>query len=59
VGETAPRGRLIAYSLGVLLLVATSLGIMANQSETFVGVHEVPPFVCDRVELVPGLAADR
>jgi hypothetical protein len=58
-GETVPRGRLIAYSLGVLLLVATSLGTMANQSDKFVGVHEVPPFVCDRVELVPGLAADR
>jgi len=58
-GETAPRGRLIAYSLGVLLLVATALGTMANQSDKFVGVHEVPPFVRDSVELVPGLPADR
>jgi hypothetical protein len=59
VGETIPRGRLIAYSLGVLVLVATSLGTMASQSDKFVGVHEVPPFICDRVELVPGLAANR
>ena len=28
---------------------------MANQSGKFVGVHEIPPFVCDRVEVVPGL----
>lgn len=47
--------RLIFYVLGVGLLLAASLGTMADQSDRFIGVHEVPPFVCDRVELVPGL----
>jgi hypothetical protein len=27
---------------------------VASQSDRFVGVHELPPFVCDRVELVAG-----
>src|SRR5512145_2379497 len=53
------EARLIAYVLGVVLVVGASLAAIANQSDHFVGVHEVPPFVCDRVELVPGLAADR
>ena len=52
-------GRLIAYVLGVLLVAGASLAAIANQSDHFVGVYEVPPFVCDRVELVPALAAGR
>jgi hypothetical protein len=51
--------RLIAYVLGVLLVAGASLAAIANQSDHFVGVYEVPPFVCERVELVPGLADDR
>lgn len=46
--------RLILHVLGVALLLAASVGTMASQSDRFVGVYEVPPFVCDRVELVPG-----
>jgi hypothetical protein len=46
--------RLLAYVLGVALLVAASVGTVASQSDRFVGVHELPPFVCDRVELVAG-----
>ncbi|MGH8696337.1 MAG: hypothetical protein ACREVS_07675 [Burkholderiales bacterium] len=51
--------RLMVYILGVAFLIAASLAAMANQSGKLVGVHEVPPFVCDRVELVPSLTADR
>lgn len=39
------------YALGVALLIAASVAAMATQSGTFVGVHEVPPFACDRIEL--------
>lgn len=46
--------RLLAYVFGVALLVAVSVGTVASQSDRFVGVHELPPFVCDRVELVAG-----
>ena len=49
----------MVYILGVALLVAASLTAIANQSGKFVGVHEIPPFVCDRVELVPSLTVDR
>jgi hypothetical protein len=49
----------MVYILGVALLVAASLAAIANQSGKLVGVHEIPPFVCDRVELVPALTADR
>jgi hypothetical protein len=44
----------LAYVFGVALLVAISVGTVASQSDRFVGVHELPPFVCDRVELVAG-----
>jgi hypothetical protein len=49
--------RLIVSALLVTLSIATSLALMANQSDRFVGVHEIPPFVCDRVELVPNRSA--
>jgi hypothetical protein len=32
---------------------------MADQSAKFVGTHEIPPFVLERVELTPGVAAER
>lgn len=51
--------RLTVYILSVALLVAASVGAIANQSGKFVGVHEIPPFVCDRVEFVPSLVDDR
>jgi hypothetical protein len=50
--------RLLIFILSVALLVAVSLGAIANQSGKLVDVHEIPPFVCDRVELVPVLTAD-
>jgi len=31
---------------------------MGSQSESFVGVDEVPPFVCDRIELAFDMAID-
>jgi hypothetical protein len=55
----AIEARLMIYILGVALLIAASLVAIANQSGKLVGVHEIPPFVCDRVELVPALSADR
>ncbi len=51
--------RLIVYVLTVLALVAGSFGAMADQSAKFVGAHELPPFVLERVELTPGVAAQR
>ena len=53
------HARLTVSVLAVALLIASSLASIASQSGHFVGVHEVPPFVCDRVELVAGLASDR
>lgn len=50
--------RLMVYILSVTLSIAASLAAMANQSGKLVGVHEMPPFVCERVELVPGLTGD-
>jgi hypothetical protein len=47
------------YILGIALLIAASLVAIANQSGKLVGVHEIPPFACDRVELLPALTADR
>jgi hypothetical protein len=48
--------RLVLHVLGVVILVAASLTAMADQSGRLVGVHELPPFVTERVELPPGLA---
>jgi len=49
--------RLVVHILAVVMLVAGSLVAMADQSTRFVGVHEIPPFVTDRVELVPAMPA--
>jgi hypothetical protein len=51
--------RLIVYIVAVLALVAGSFTAMADQSAKFVGAHEIPPFVLERVELTPGVAAER
>jgi hypothetical protein len=53
------EARLIAYVVGVALSIAASFAAIASQSDKFVGVHEVPPFVCDRVELVADLTVGR
>ena len=45
--------RLVLHVLGVVTLVAASLAAMADQSGRLVGVHELPPFVTERVEIVP------
>jgi hypothetical protein len=45
--------RLVFHILGVVALVAASLTAMADQSSRLVGVHEIPPFVTERVEIVP------
>jgi hypothetical protein len=61
-GETRGAGietRLMVYIVSVGLLVAASLAAIANQSGKLVDVHELPPFVCDRVEVVPALTTDR
>src|SRR5262245_60397518 len=44
--------RLVLYVLGVALLLAASIGAIADQSERFTDVHELPPFVCSRVDLL-------
>ncbi len=51
VNDMEPR--LLLHILGVVTLVAASLTAMADQSGRLVGVHEIPPFVTDRVEIVP------
>jgi hypothetical protein len=53
------ESRLILYVVAVLGLVAGSFTAMADQSPKFVGAHEIPPFVRERVELTPGVAAER
>ena len=50
------RSRLILRVLGVVMLVVGSVAAMADQSGKLVGIHEIPPFVLDRVELTPGVA---
>ena len=57
-GSRPAQARLIARVLGVTLLVVSPVCSMASQSERFVGAHEVPPFVCDRVELAHDLAVN-
>jgi hypothetical protein len=51
------RIALIALVFGVTLLAARFDASLASQSERFLGAHEVPPFVCDRIELVADLGA--
>jgi len=50
------KSRLVLRILGVVMLVVGSVAAMADQSGKLVGIHEVPPFVLDRVELTPGVA---
>jgi hypothetical protein len=51
--------RLVLHIFAVVLLVAASVTAMADQSGRLIGVHEIPPFVTDRVELPFGSSADR
>ena len=53
------EARLVLHILAVVILVVASVVAMADQSGKLVGVHEIPPFVTQRVELTPGVAADR
>jgi hypothetical protein len=53
------QGRAIVYVLGVALMTTASFATMANERDRLFGAHEVPSFVCDRVELVPGIAVDQ
>ena len=55
----AMETRLVLHILAVVALVAASLAAMADQSGRLVGVHELPPFVTERVELTPGVVAGR
>ena len=55
---------LLLHLVGVAVLVAASVAAIADQSARFVsgqeivGVHEIPSFISDRVELPPGVTAD-
>ena len=49
--------RLVVHILAVVTLVGGSLVAMADQSSRLVGVHEIPPFVTERVELPAAPAA--
>jgi hypothetical protein len=44
---------LLAAFLSVASFAAPAVAT-ANQSEVLVGSHEIPPFVCDRIDLVHG-----
>lgn len=67
--KRSPRSRPISTTLlalhivGVAVLVAASVVAIADQSARFVsgqeivGVHEIPSFIADRVELPPGVSA--
>jgi hypothetical protein len=50
--------RLLSHVLAVLALVVASLAAIADQSRSFIGVHEIPPFVHERVEFLPGPSSD-
>ena len=62
--KPATKPRLAFLIAGVVALVAASLAAIADQSDKFVsaheivGLHEIPSFVANRVELTPGLAVD-
>jgi len=51
--------RLVLHILAVAILVIASVAAMADQSGKLVGIHEIPPFVSERIELTPGVAGDR
>ena len=57
-------GFLTLRIIGVVVVVSASLAAVADQSDRLVsaqeilGVHEIPSFVTDRVELTPGLSAN-
>jgi hypothetical protein len=53
------EARLVLHILAVVILVVASVAAMADQSGKLVGVHEIPPFVTQRIELTPGVAGDR
>jgi hypothetical protein len=54
---------LALHVVGVAALVAASVTAIADQSARFVsgqeivGVHEIPSFISDRVELPPGMTS--
>jgi hypothetical protein len=63
--KPAMKPRLALRIAVIAALVAASLAAIADQSDKFVGaqeivgLHEIPSFIADRVELTPGLAVDR
>jgi hypothetical protein len=63
-GRSVTTLSLVLHVVGVAALVAASVAAIADQSAKFVsgqeivGVHEIPSFIADRVELPPGLSAD-
>jgi hypothetical protein len=62
--QPATKPRLTLRIAVIVALVAASLAAIADQSNKFVGaqeiigLHEIPSFIADRVELTPGLAVD-
>jgi len=52
------KTRLMLYVLGVALGITASLGAMASLSGQLADAHQVPSFVCDRVDVVPDLPID-
>lgn len=51
--------RLLGYVVAVVALLIPSLAAMADQSDKLVGVHEIPRFVLERVELPWGRSGDQ
>jgi len=47
------RTRLMLYVLGVALGITASSSAMASLSGKLADAHQVPSFVCDRVDVVP------
>jgi hypothetical protein len=58
IKSSQAQARLIARVVGVALLVVASVSSIASQSDRFLGAREVPPFVCDRVELAHDSAVE-
>jgi len=50
--------RLLSHVLAVLALVVASLAAIADQSRSFIGVYEIPPFVHERAGFLAGPSGD-
>jgi hypothetical protein len=51
--------RLAIYVVAVVTALVASVAAMVDQSTKLIDIHEIPPFVSERVELSTGSSAHR